>query len=208
MSQLKKTVVYIDGFNLYYGCLKGTPYRWLNLRKLTQLLLPTHDILQIKYFTAPVTSRLSNPDQATRQQTYLRALQTIPNLQVIYGHFLSHEIMMPLAPPRTGYVKVIKTEEKGSDVNIAVHLVSDGFRNVYDAAVIVSNDSDLLPPIKFVKEDLGKLVGILNPQKHPSVVLAATAHFVKNIRPGVLKSSQFSEIISDAKGDFTKPARW
>ena len=208
MSKLKKTVIYVDGFNLYYGCLKGTPYRWLDLFKLSKLLLPSHDILQIKYFTALVTARPSNPDQATRQQTYLRALQTIPNLQIIYGHFLSHEITMPLAPPRSGQVKVIKTEEKGSDVNIAVHLVADGFRNAYDAAVIVSNDSDLLPPIKFVKEELGKLVGILNPQKHPSVVLANTAHFVKNIRPNVLKNSQFPASLSDSKGVFSKPTQW
>ena len=171
-------------------------------------MLPRDDLRQIKYFTALVTSRPKNPDQATRQQTYLRALQTIPNLQIIYGHFLSHEIMMRLAPPRSGQVKVIKTEEKGSDVNLAVHLVSDGFRHAYDAAVIVSNDSDLLPPIKFVKEELGKLVGILNPQKHPSVVLAANAHFVKNIRPGVLHNSQFPTLLTDAKGNFTKPARW
>lgn len=74
--------------------------------------------------------------------------------------------------------------------------------------MIVSNDSDLLPPIKFVKEELGKLVGILNPQKHPSVVLAATAHFVKNIRPGVLKNSQFPVTLADAKGSFSKPGRW
>lgn len=203
-----KTVVYVDGFNLYYGALKGTPYRWLDLAKLYNVMLPRDDIHQIKYFTALVTPRSTNPDQATRQQTYLRALQTIPNLKIIYGHFLSHEIMMPLAPPRTGYVKVVKTEEKGSDVNIAVQLVSDGFRNVYDAAVIVSNDSDLLPPIQFVKEELGKLVGILNPQKHPSVVLSATAHFVKNIRAGVLANSQFPTTLTDAKGAFTKPARW
>jgi uncharacterized LabA/DUF88 family protein len=208
MSKLKKTIVYVDGFNLYYGCLKGTPYRWLNLLSFSLRLLPAHDILQIKYFTALVTPRPTNPGQAARQQTYLRATQTIPNLQIIYGHFLTHEIMMPLAPPRTGHVKVIKTEEKGSDVNIAVHLISDGFRNVYDAAVIVSNDSDLLPPIKFVKEELGKLVGILNPQKHPSVVLAATAHFVKNIRPTVLRNSQFPSTLTDARGTFTKPAGW
>jgi uncharacterized LabA/DUF88 family protein len=203
-----KTVVYVDGFNLYYGALKGTPYRWLDLAKLCKVMLPRDDIRQIKYFTALVTSRSKNPDQATRQQTYLRALQTIPNLQIIYGHFLSHEIIMPLAPPRSGQVKVIKTEEKGSDVNLAVHLVSDGFRNAYDAAVIVSNDSDLLPPIQFVKEELDKLVGILNPQKHPSVVLAATAHFVKNIRSGVLANSQFPATLADAIGSFTKPVRW
>ncbi len=205
---LKKTIIYVDGFNLYYGCLKGTAYRWLNILQLCQRLLPTHDVRQIKYFTALVSPRPSNPDQATRQQTYLRALQTIPNLEIIYGHFLSHEIMMPLAPPRTGYVKVIKTEEKGSDVNIAVHLVSDAFRNAFEAAVVVSNDSDLLTPIKFVKEELGKLVGILNPQKHPSTVLTANAHFVKNIRTNVLMNSQFPAALADAKGIFTKPPSW
>lgn len=204
----KKTYIYVDGFNLYYGCLRGTSFRWLNIAQLCAALLPAHDIIQIKYFTALVNPRPSNPDQATRQQTYIRALQTIPNLQIIYGHFLSHEVMMPLAPPQNGYAKVIKTEEKGSDVNIAIHMVSDGYRNAFDAAVLVSNDSDLLPPTKFVKEDLGKLVGILNPQKHPSKVLTATAHFVKNIRQSVLANSQFLGTLHDSKGVFTKPASW
>lgn len=108
----------------------------------------------------------------------------------------------------SGHVKVIKTEEKGSDVNIAVQLVSDGFRNAYDAAVVVSNDSDLLPPIKFVKEELGKWVGVLNPQKHPSIVLANTVHFVKNIRTRVLRNSQFPTTLPDKNGVITKPAGW
>ena len=60
--------------------------------------------------------RPTNPDQAIRQQTHLRASQTIPNLQIIYGHFLSHNVMMPLDPPRTGYVKVIKTRADFGDV--------------------------------------------------------------------------------------------
>lgn len=80
---------------------------------------------------------------------------------------------MPLAPPKNGYVKVIKTEEKGSDVNLALYLLSDGYKNAYDVAVIVSNDSDLLLPIQFAKKELGKKIGILNPQKHPSKVLTA-----------------------------------
>lgn len=204
----KKTIVYVDGFNLYYGSLKRTRYRWLNLERLCQTLLPAHNILQIKYFTAVVTSRPNNPEQHIRQQTYLRALQTIPNLQVIYGHFLTHEVMMPLAPPKSGHVKVIKTEEKGSDVNIAVNLVSDAFRNRFDAAVVISNDSDLLTPIKFVKDELGKLVGILNPQKHPSIVLTSTVHFVKHLRRKTLKNSQFPDTLRDTKGLFSKPEGW
>jgi uncharacterized LabA/DUF88 family protein len=203
-----KANIYVDGFNLYYGALKNTAYRWLDLAKLCRLMMPRDSINQIKYFTALVNPRLSDPNQLTRQQTYLRALQTIPNLEIIFGHFLTHEIMMPLAQPKTGYVKVIKTEEKGSDVNLALHLLSDGYKNAYEVAVIVSNDSDLLQPIQFVKHELGKQIGILNPQKHPSKVLIANADFVKNIRHGALSECQFPETMKDADGVFQKPSLW
>ena len=72
-------IVYVDGFNLYYGALKNTPYKWLNLSVLCNNLLPKFDILNIKYYTARVKSRLTDPGQHVRQQTYLRALQTVPN---------------------------------------------------------------------------------------------------------------------------------
>src|SRR6266849_338182 len=109
-----KTYVFVDGFNLYYGAVKGTPFRWLDIRKLCQLLLPKHEIACIKYFTARVSARPGDPDKPTRQQTFLRALATLPNLQIIYGHFLTNEISMPQAGLSPGspqkYVKVIKTE--------------------------------------------------------------------------------------------------
>jgi uncharacterized LabA/DUF88 family protein len=203
-----KANIYIDGFNLYYGALKNTRFRWLDIAKLCRLMLPHDNINQIKYFTALVNPRPTDPNQLTRQQTYLRALQTISNLEIIYGHFLTHEIMMPLAPPKSGYVNVIKTEEKGSDVNLALHLLSDGHKNAYDVAVIISNDSDLLLPVQFVKQELGKSIGILNPQKHPSKVLIANADFVKNIRKGVLSKCQFPKTMMDAGGTFKKPASW
>jgi uncharacterized LabA/DUF88 family protein len=208
LEGLLRANIYVDGFNLYYGALKGTPYRWLDIAKLGRLMLPRDTIGQIKYFTALVNPRPTDPDQRTRQQIYLRALQTTPNLEIIYGHFLTHEIMMPLAPPNSGYAKVIKTEEKGSDVNIALHLLSDGYKNAYDVAIIVSNDSDLLSPIQFVKKELGKKIGILNPQKHPSKVLIANADFVKNIRRGALSKSLFPTTLTDSHGVLTKPASW
>jgi uncharacterized LabA/DUF88 family protein len=208
MEVLLKADIYVDGFNFYYGALKNTPYRWLDIAKLCRIMLPRDTINQIKYFTALVNPRPTDPGQLTRQQIYLRALQTIPNLEIIYGHFLTHEIMMPLAPPKSGYVKVIKTEEKGSDVNLALHLLSDGYKNAYDVAAIVSNDSDLLLPVQFVKKELGKKIGILNPQKHPSKVLIANADFVKNIRQGVLSKSLFPTTLTDSQGTFTKPATW
>ena len=118
-----KANIYVDGFNLYYGAVKGTPHRWLNIAAMCALLLPHDQINQIKYFTALVSAHPNDPDQPARQKIYLRALSTIPNLTIILGHFLVHEAMMPVAPPAKGYVRVIKTEEKGSDVNLATHLL-------------------------------------------------------------------------------------
>ena len=75
---LLKTNVYVDGFNLYYGCIKGTPYRWLDILKLCQTEFANNTIHCIRYFTALVQSRPNDPQQPLRQQTYLRALRTLP----------------------------------------------------------------------------------------------------------------------------------
>ncbi|MBU0510200.1 MAG: NYN domain-containing protein [Chloroflexi bacterium] len=203
-----KTNIYIDGFNLYYGCIKDTPYKWLDLSRMCRFLLPKDEIQCIKYFTARVTPRPNDPDKPLRQRIYLRALQTIPNLEIILGRFLSHKVMMPRFPIGSGYIKVVKTEEKGSDVNLATHLLLDGFRNDYELAVVVSNDSDLLLPIRMVIEEFGKPVGLLNPQKNLSVVLLPHVMFVKNIRKNILKNSQFPPILADNNGRFSKPNTW
>jgi hypothetical protein len=75
-----RTIVFVDGFNLYYGALRGTPYRWLDPLKLSQMLLPGNRILKVKYFTSRVRARPDDPKQPLRQQVYFRALRTIPNL--------------------------------------------------------------------------------------------------------------------------------
>ncbi len=159
---MRATIVYIDAFNLYYGAVKGTPYKWLDLNRLCALLLPAHRIDRIKYFTALVNARPGDPDQPQRQKTYLRALETLPNLEIHYGHFLTHIVKMPLARPVLGlpeYVEVVKAEEKGSDVNLATHLLHDAHRHRFEAAVVISGDSDLLEPVRIVIQELGKPVG-------------------------------------------------
>jgi uncharacterized LabA/DUF88 family protein len=174
--------------------------------------LPHNAINEIKYFTANVTARPDDPDQPTRQQTYLRALRTIPNLSIIHGHFLTNTVRMLLEgqpPTEAGsYVRVIKTEEKGSDVNLATHLLYDGFKGNYECAVVVSKDSDLLEPIKLVRKELGLSVGLLNPGKKPSFALVPHVDFIYRIRPGVLMASQFPEKLKDVHGTFKKPASW
>ena len=206
-----KTYVYIDAFNVYFGCVKNTPYKWLDLSKLCTILLPRHQIDRIKYFTAHVKALPSSPDAPRRQQVYLRALRTVANVEIVYGHFLSPRVRMPLANPMAGQprtVEVIKTEEKGSDVNLATHLLHDAYCGRYECAAVISGDSDLLAAVQIVKNELGKPVGVLNPQKRPSRMLQQYATFYKHIRPGVLAASQFPTTLRDEHGTFNKPSEW
>lgn len=206
-----RTNVYIDGFNFYYGALRKTPYRWVNVRMLCELLLPKNTIVEIKYFTALVSARPHDLDQPVRQQLYLRALRTLPGVSIHLGHFLSHAVTMPVAVApgqRQIYVRVVKTEEKGSDVNLATHLLHDAHMGRFDVGVVVSNDSDLLEPIRIVRGQLGKTIGILNPHPNPSRALLPHIDFIKPIRAGVLRASQFPATLSDGKGTFTKPPAW
>jgi NYN domain len=207
-----RSVVYVDGFNLYYGCLRGTPYRWLDLAVLCSRLLPSDTIVAIKYFTAHVSPRRGNPQSAQRQQIYLRALRTVPNLQIYLGHFLKSKVRMPLVTPPPATAEVWKTEEKGSDVNLATQLLVDGFRQRYERAVIITNDGDLKQPVEFVRDDLGLPVGVLNPHPRRSWALSPatlpSGSFYRPIRRGPLAASQFPPTLRDARGTFSKPPNW
>jgi uncharacterized LabA/DUF88 family protein len=214
-----RTIAYIDGFNLYYRAVKGTPYKWLNLKAaLQRLLKPSHQIVAIKYYTAPVSGK-RDPDQPVRQQTFLRALRTtIPELVVYQGHFLTHEVSAPLARPLPGQpplVRILKTEEKGSDVNLAAHLINDAWLNAYDCAVILSNDSDLAEAMRLVRlHHPTKKIGLIFPRQsglvarfaHPSRELTRHAHFVKHLGPAVLAACQLPNPIPGTT--ITKPAVW
>lgn len=216
------TNVYIDGFNLYYGALRRTPYKWLDLASLTQRLFPAHAINQIRYFTARVAALPHDPQVAARQDLYLRALRTIPILTIYEGFFLSHAVLalqFPLAyrpanlppsrPPQA--VQILKTEEKGSDVNLATHLLLDVFRGAFDEAVVVSNDSDLAEPIRVVVQEFGKRVTVVNPhfRRQPTrLLLQVASSTLRQINRSALAKSQFPSPMTDVNGSFTKPAGW
>ena len=203
------TRVYIDGFNLYYRVREIAPdCKWLDPLQLCSIIVPKHQITHIKYFTAKVKARPYDPGQPDRQKAYLRALCTLPNLSIHYGHFMAWNVKMPLAANPQKKVEVIKTEEKGSDVNLATHLLADGFRGDYEAAIVISNDSDLVEPIRIVAKERGKKVGVLHPSKYPTHVLANAATFFKGIRKSALERSQFPDSLTDAVGSFQKPSTW
>lgn len=92
MNNIKRAYVYVDDFNLFYACLKGSPYKWLDLNKLISFYFPKYKIEKIKYFTAIVNARKNDLNKPARQLAYLRALKTLDNLEVILGTFLENEI--------------------------------------------------------------------------------------------------------------------
>lgn len=205
-----KTNVYVDGFNLYYGAVKETPYKWLDIRLMCETAFPKNEIAEIHYCTALVKDAPWDPEQSLRQQTFIRALETT-GVQVHYGSFISKVVRMPRAkrlPGQSRFVMVIKTEEKGSDVALGALLVSHGYQGRYEAAIVVSNDSDLVLPIQIVQNELALPVGLLNPHKRFSVELSKVASFRRQIREGLLKTSQFPRTVIDEHGTITKPDRW
>ena len=137
--------------------------------------------------------------KSIRQKTYLRALATIPQIEVFLGSFQAHPVRRPLAD-RSGSVVVMDMKEKGSDVNLATELLVDGFTNAYDVAAIITNDSDLAAPVRAVGR-LGKAVGVLNPHRRQSIELQKCASFIKAVRPWALQQSLLPALLTDANGD-------
>lgn len=209
----QRTTIYVDGFNLYYRCLKGTSYKWLDIVALCRRVLKeVNEVTAVRYYTARVNARPDDPGQPIRQDTYLRALRTLPEVSIHLGHYLTKPVRLPLANPVSGQprtVEVLRAEEKGSDVNLATHLVRDAFRDEFDVAIVISNDSDLYEPIRIVTRELHKPVGLLVPEGVTiSTKLKPIASFIRTIRRTALVRSQFSDQLMDANGTFRKPTRW
>ena len=206
---------YVDGFNLYYGCVRRTPERWLDIGALCQRMFPSDFINRIRYFMALVKSPANDPQKRQRQQTYLRALRTISDLTVSESRFQMSEVNREPVNPMPGQPRTVRVhdpKEKGSDVNHATWLLVDGFRKDYEAAVVFSNDSDLCLPIAIVTQELKLPVHVVCPTtnsgRQPSRELQVVASSIRTIYRGSLIACQFPATMTDGKGTFTKPSGW
>jgi hypothetical protein len=216
-----RTNIYVDGFNLYYRLLKENPqFKWLDLKALAAgLLQPRNEIQSVRYYTARISGRF-DPSAPARQQTYLEALKTVPEITVHMGNFLVTKLWAGLVhppqmrggsipqftPPFPDVAKVWKTEEKGSDVNLGSHLVRDAFQGNFDVAAVLSNDTDLVEPIRIVTEELGIPVGLLCPVLKPAGGLEEVASFIRHIRIQHLQTAQFPNRIPGTS--ITRPVSW
>jgi hypothetical protein len=206
-----KVYVYVDGFNLYYRALRGTPYKWLNLIELSRRLLDPNDNIElVRYFTARVSARSGDPDAPRRQQIYFSALSTlVPTLTIHYGRFLPKKKWRPLVS--TGkFVEIHDTEEKGTDVSLATHLLNDGWKGSYEVGLVLSQDTDLVETIRIVTEERHLKVGLvwLDGRK-PNPRLHQVSSFVRHIRTADLAAAQFPNPVMRANGSpVSKPATW
>lgn len=167
----RRVIAYEDGYNLYYGLrAKGWKrYYWLDVRALAiNLLKPGQHLVAAKYFTALVDQ---NSAASARQSEYLEALQAHSGVSVYYGHYLS----VSRTCRSCGHIEQIPSE-KMTDVNIAVELLVGAFHNDYDVALLISADSDLIPPVRAIRSAFpDKRVVVAMPPGRFSVDLARSA---------------------------------
>jgi hypothetical protein len=143
---------------------------------------------------------------------WARTLVTNPKISVHYGHFPESRVRMLLADPKpecSRTVEVLKTEEKGTDVNIATLLLLDAFNGDSDLSVLISNDADLALPLRVIADQFAVPIGIINPFPHPCrELLRLSPRFYKKLREGVLSSSQLPPSLRDATGTIHCPKQW
>ena len=212
-----RTICYVDGFNLYYGIKDAglTHCKWLDIRAMASALVQLPFVLAgTKYFTARISGNhpATTPEKAhdreaarQRQATYLEALETITHLDVFEGqYYLKRDYC------RACKADFLRPEEKMTDVCIATEVVADAFLNRFDSAVIVSGDSDLVPPIMMVKQHFPhKRVVVAFPPCRTSSHLRQVADDVISVWPRTLERSQLPATIHKRDGvSLHRPTEW
>ena len=200
----ENVIVYIDGFNLYFGIIeKGwNEYKWLNLKSLAKnLLKPDQKLIDVKYFTSRMRN---NPGKEKRQKTYIEALETT-RISITYGHYQSNIDECY----RCGHTWS-DPNEKMTDVNIATQMIIDAYQNKYDTAILISGDSDLVPPIKAIHNNFKnkRVVVVFPPERfNRSVALVAKGSYILGRKK--LKDNQLPETVTKKDGYMLRrPKEW
>ena len=202
---MERVIVYIDGFNLYFGLkTKGwRRYYWLNLQKLAlNLLKDNQKLISTKYFTSRVSGP---PDKVKRQGVFIEALETLNNFYIFYGHYLTNAVECK----KCGDV-FPKPNEKMTDVNIAVEMLTDAFQNSFDTSILISADSDLTAPVKKIRSLFSeKRIVVAFPPERFSFALKEVANASLFVGRKKLADSVFPDQVVKPDGfRLQKPERW
>lgn len=231
----RSTAIYIDGYNLYYGRLRGTPFKWLDVVQLSGAILAQRDqseeLSMVKLFTANALARFATHGSASvnAQSSYHRALKLRnPNhLQIIYGthSFDRNGTLLPVFVAGQPYdrrkrIRVSKLEEKKTDVNLAINMYRDACKGSYERMILMSNDSDVEPALQAIRSDYPEImIGIVMPIHPPSPgsimhrrrsgSLANLADWViTHLTDTQLLNAQLPALIATNKKPILKPHHW
>ncbi len=216
---MKKTIVYIDGSNLYYGLLRGTANKWLDLEMFAaKLLAPDHVIIAVKYFTSRIIDKTPGHFRAQRQARYLEALACRPRVSIIEGHYREQgELLAPIREPCVtcdkrrgdGRIKVSRITEKMTDVNIANAMLCDAYERAADCLVLVSGDADLAPVVMTARYRIKIPVLVFNPQLSISNELRRYATFYRNLPGGFSDGCRLPDALKTENGQIIQcPIEW
>jgi uncharacterized LabA/DUF88 family protein len=232
-SKTKRTSVYIDGYNLYYGRLRDSPHKWLDIVALFDQIIKVQDprssVDAVKLFTAYALAKFATHGQLSvvAQQSYHRALQLKypERMHITLGNH-SHDKAGTLLPEyvagqpydRLKRARVWKIEEKQTDVNIAISMYRDASKGLFDHQVIVTNDSDAEPTLKAIREDFHHVtLGVITPirplgtggSRSISASLEKHAHWMRRyILDSELAAAQLPPHIPTNKKPIRKPDHW
>ena len=217
-----RTIVYVDGYNLYYGLLRKSKLKWLDLYALfnDHVLDDKAKLLEVRYYTAPVLGRMSDDPQSTqRQRQYIQALKRIhtTGLTVIEGRIVASTPFQRLVTsipeaPHLEKVQVYDFNEKKTDVNLASDMIAGAWTNAYDQAVLCSNDSDLEGALATIRKHHPKIrLGLVAPirgddHRKISKDLSVYADWAKILSPVHLANAQLPERIAHTA--LKKPESW
>lgn len=185
-----RTRIYVDGYNFYYGCLRGTPYKWLDLLALFEKhILPSALVKDdqgrirdstlltspsIKFFTAKIIESVARAsDSVSSQARYHTALRKLHEgrIELIEGYYAVNKMKVKIvdaeypdrAPRECQEIQAWKVEEKQSDVNLALQAYHDAVTGQIDHAVIVTNDTDIAPALEMIRAHTDVLIGVVVP---------------------------------------------
>lgn len=206
----KRSIIYIDGFNFYYGAVKGTPHKWLDLQRYFELLRKDDNIQKIWYFTARVDG-----NQSVRQTAYFDALGTSPLVGLIFGLYKVKTARCRVAGCKYQGKKTYRIpEEKRTDVNIALQMLDDAYQGECDRIVLVSGDSDLVPAVNLVKRRHPKIqvvvyVPATNHKRAAAKELRDAADRHSTLPTSLFSKAQFPVTLTTKLGAvIRKPISW
>lgn len=201
----ERLIVYIDGFNFYHGMHDkfGRSTLWIDFVALAQSLRPRSHIVAVKYFTAPV---LGDSGAASRQAYHQAAVSARhPNVfEVTQGRYQAKTVTcFHCNTPRVVH------EEKETDVNIAVSLVSDAASGAMDSALIVSADSDLAPAVRAAKQFRTHMfIAAAFPPKRFSSELKQLMPASSPIGRDKIRQALLPDTFTAGSTTYVRPAKW